>query len=363
MDKKVYMMFNEFIGDQEFESEEEFDKKVQEFIDKYNAENAPQEQTELDKAYELLDKAMNESKTKEIAIKRAKEAYEICNDCLEAIIFLAEVEDNANKSLEIIEGPLVKEEEKLKKEGYFKKENIGHFYEIFETREYIKLLKEKGIMTAKSGRFKLAANIFEEIIRLNKEDDVGAKYDLMKIYAYLEDEEKMLKVYNKYKIDALYMLFPMLILYYKQKNEKQIEKYLKKIDQYYKEFLRYYKMNYEIEEVDKKVETLMKDTEMMDVFDLISNLNFILKGMNSFDEEIYEIAVRINLIKPKKTIENKIIKMQKKSKKKTTTKNKETTKKNIYKKKRSNKKVITNTKTKNEEQKLKNKTKTKNKND
>lgn len=336
MDKKIYMMFNKFMGDQEFESQEEFDKKVQEFIDKYNAENEPQEQTDWDKAFELLDKA-HESETKEIAIKRAKQAYEICNDCLEAIIFLSNMEENANKALEIIEGPLKKEEEKLRSQGYFEEENIGHFFEIYETRQYLSLLRVKALTTANRGSFKLAANIFEEIITLNEDDDLGVRYHLMKIYTYLEDEEKILKVYNKFKVDSLYMLFPLLILYYKLKNEKQIEKYLKKIDENYKEFLRYYKMKYEIEDVDKKVETLLKDSEMMDVYDIENDLRFILNGMNSFDDEIYEIAVRINLIKTKK--ENESTGNKKEAKKK---QEKDTKKKSSTDKKDKNEKEKTN---------------------
>ena len=74
MHEDIYEELDKFIGDQEFDSEEEYDKKVQEFLDKYNKEHEGKEQTDFDKAYELLDKAANDSKTKKIAIKRAKKA-------------------------------------------------------------------------------------------------------------------------------------------------------------------------------------------------------------------------------------------------------------------------------------------------
>lgn len=57
MHEDIYEELDKFLGDQEFDSEEEYDKKVQEFIDKYNAEHEEKEQTDFDKAYELLDKA------------------------------------------------------------------------------------------------------------------------------------------------------------------------------------------------------------------------------------------------------------------------------------------------------------------
>lgn len=312
MHEDIYEELDKFLGDQEFDSEEEYDKKVQEFIDKYNAEHEGKEQTDFDKAYELLDKAANDSKTKETAIKRAKKAYEICNDCLDAIIFLADMEENSNKALEIIEGPLKKEEEKLKKEGFFKKENIGHFYEIRETKNYMELLKIKGIEMAKSGRFKLATNIFEEMIRLDNEDNLEARYHLMRIYTYLEDEEKILKVYNKYNDDDFNMLFPLFILYYKLGNEKETEKYLKKIAKNSKEFLRYYDLEYKFRNV-YGIKAISPDSELIDVFNTIVEMNFVLSKMNSFNEAIYEMAVRLNLLKPeeeKKSLRKKKYKSQ-----------------------------------------------------
>lgn len=312
MHEDIYEELDKFLGDQEFDSEEEYDKKVQEFIDKYNKEHEGKEQTDFDKAYELLDKAVNDSKTKKIAIKRAKKAYEICNDCLDAIIFLADMEENSNRALEIIEGPLKKEKEKLKKQGFFKKENIGHFYEIRETKNYMELLKIKGIEMAKSGRFKLATNIFEEMIRLDNEDNLEARFDLMRIYTYLEDEEKILKVYNKYNDDDLNILFPLLILYYKLGNEKETEKYLKKIDKNSKEFLRYYELEYKFRNV-YGIKAISPDSELIDVFNTIVEMNFVLSKMKSFNEAIYEMAVRLNLLKPeeeKKSLVKKKYKSQ-----------------------------------------------------
>ena len=54
-----------------------------------------------------------------------------------------------------------------------------------------------------------AANICEEVLRLNGNDNLGARYLLMAIYATLEEEKDMLNLYKKYHEENLEMLFPL----------------------------------------------------------------------------------------------------------------------------------------------------------
>lgn len=86
---------------------------------KYNAGMIDYENTPLDDAYELLNKATAARNVKD-AKKFAEQAYKKSKACVDAAIFLADIEENF-----------------LEKEKYFDKDNIGDFYGLFETRPYI----------------------------------------------------------------------------------------------------------------------------------------------------------------------------------------------------------------------------------
>lgn len=88
---------------------------------------------------------------------------------------------------------------------------------------------------------KLARDLCNEILRLNENDNTGARYLLMAIYAYFEEENDMLAVYKKYKEENLEMLFPLFVLYYKLSNEKKANEYLKRIDEANPYFIKYFK--------------------------------------------------------------------------------------------------------------------------
>ena len=240
MNNKFNNMINEFLTNTDAKDEEELDEKFQEFIQKYNAGELEYENTPLDDAYELLDKAEN-AKSKAQAIKYAKEAYDMCPDCFDAILFQAHLEDNPLKRWKLLEEGLKFERDKLEKEEQFKKDNIGHFYGIFETRPYIRGLYAKADYLILDGKIKQARDVCKEILKLNENDNMGARYLLMAIYAYLEEEKDMLKLYKKYSEESLEMLFPLFTLYYKQGDDKKAKEYLDRINKANPNFIKFFK--------------------------------------------------------------------------------------------------------------------------
>lgn len=196
--------------------------------------------TALDSAYELLEKAEN-TKSKPQAIKYAKEAYKMCSACFDAIILQAELEDNPLKNIKLLEEGLENEKNRLIGEKFFEKDNIGSFYSVFETRPYIRGLRVKVEYLINDGKIKQARDVCKEILRLNKSDNTGARYLLMAIYAYLEDENEMLKLYKKYPEEDLEMLFPVFALYYKVGNDKKAKEYLNRINKAKPHFIKIFK--------------------------------------------------------------------------------------------------------------------------
>lgn len=206
-------------------------------MDKYNAGEIEYENTPLDDAYELLEKAES-AKTESQAIKLAKEAYQICPSCFDAILFQVDLEKQALKREKLLNEGLECEKKRLESENYFSKDNIGSFYALFETRPYIRGLYEKASNLLIDGKLKQARDVCKEILRLNNNDNTGARYLLMAIYAVLEEEKDMLVLYKKYPEEDLEMLFPIFALYYKLGEDKKAIGYLKKINRVNPDFIK-----------------------------------------------------------------------------------------------------------------------------
>lgn len=240
MDNKFNNMINEFLANTDAKDEKELNEKLQEFMQKYNAGEIDYTNTILDDAYELLEKAEN-AKSKTQAIKYAKKAYDMCPDCFDAVLFQVHLEDNPLKRWKLLEEGLEFEKDRLENEGYFKKDNIGHFYGMFETRPYIRGLFAKADYLVLDGKIKQARDVCKEILKLNKNDNTGARYLLMAIYAFLEEENDMLKLFKKYPEESLEMLFPLFILYYKQGDDKKTKEYLDRINKANPDFIKFFK--------------------------------------------------------------------------------------------------------------------------
>lgn len=240
MNNKLNNMLQKFMEENNVKNIDEANQKLQEFILKYNAGEIEYENTPLDDANELLEKAEN-AKSKKEAIKYAKEAYETCHDCFDAILFQVNLEDDPIKKTKMLEEGLEHEKTRLEKEKYFQKDNIGHFYGIFETRPYIRGLYAKAHFYTFEGKMKQARDICKEILRLNEGDNTGARHLLMAIYAFLEEEGDMLKLYKKYSEDSLEMLLPLYILYFKRDNDKRAQMYLDKVNKANPNFVKFFK--------------------------------------------------------------------------------------------------------------------------
>ena len=79
------------------------------------------------------------------------------------------------------------------------------------------------------GMINKAIDLAREILRLDNRDGSGARYLLMGLYAYMEDESNLKKLYQKYPEESLSMLVPFFVYYYKQTNFKEAKRYLDKI--------------------------------------------------------------------------------------------------------------------------------------
>lgn len=89
------------------------------------------------------------------------------------------------------------------------------------------------------GMYKLALEVCEEMIRLNKNDYMGARYMLLKLYVGLEELEKAEILYNKFKMDkSVRMIFPMSVIYLRAGNFTKAKTFLNRAARSNQYFIR-----------------------------------------------------------------------------------------------------------------------------
>ena len=292
MDNKFNNMLQEFLEKNNVKDINDANEKLQEFIKMYNNGEIEYKNTPFDEAYEILEEAQYTKNEKE-AIKLAKKAYKKSSDCFDAILFQCDLEENVIKRMKLLNDGLEFEKNRLTNEKYFDKENIGHFYGIFETRPYIRGLSIKAEYLLEEGKLRQAANICKEVLRLNENDNLGIRYLLMAIYATLEEEKSMLDLYKKYPEEDLEMLFPLFAIYYKSGNDKKALEYLKRIDKCNSNFVKYF--NGTIKQSKKVSSGYYSRGDSSEIFMYLDRYIYLLITMPKLNEYIIE-----NLIKNKK---------------------------------------------------------------
>lgn len=293
MDNKFNNMLQEFLKNNNIKNIDEANEKLQEFIEMYNNGEIEYKNTPLDDAYEILEEAQNARNKKE-AIKLAKKAYEKSPECFDAILFQCDLEENGIKKMKLLGDGLENEKNRLTKEKYFDKENIGHFYGIFETRPYIRGLVVKAEYLLEEGKLRQAESICREVLRLNENDNMGARYLLMAIFATLEEENDMLKLYKKYPEETLEMLFPLFALYYKIGNDKKAKEYLNRVNKCNSNFVKLF--NGSIRKNDKVTPGYYSRGDSSEIFMYLERYGYLLITMPRLHEYVIE-----NLMKNKKS--------------------------------------------------------------
>ncbi len=226
--EKILKEIKKFMDSREFESEEEANIALQAFIEQYNEDLGIYDDKEPETADDYFEMACEAYDPKD-ALRYAQKALELDKYHTDAEILIAEIQcgDELEKFKKKIEKILQKAKKHLKEEGYFDEDCIGDFWEIFETRPYMRAKYEYIKLLVAAGKLKKAKEECEEMLRLNKNDNVGVRYTLMTIYAYFEDEFAALRLYKEFNDCSVYMLLPLITLYYKADSYKTAEKYLR----------------------------------------------------------------------------------------------------------------------------------------
>ena len=213
-------------------SEEEMERLVSQFMEDYNAklrsgaQNTPEEP---ETAYDYLELA-SEAKTKKKQLEYTNKALELEPDSLDAgLAKIALTAKHPHEMLDELERLLKKGDAQMEKEGFFR-DSMGDFWGVFETRPYMRLRHEYFLTLLSVGMMRRAASVAERSLELSENDNLGNRYPLMCLYAYLEDEPAalaLLKRYGEYE-DSQFLL-ALAVLYYKLGRYKEATDYLKRL--------------------------------------------------------------------------------------------------------------------------------------
>lgn len=179
--------------------------------------------------YEYLEKAQNAQDEKDV-LKYARKALELNPGCLDAEVLIAQVDCETPEVFKArLEAIIEKGEKFLAKQGITKKNSLGDFYGIFETRPYIRVRELYLEHLITMGRFRKAIREAEEILELNENDNLGVRYTLMALYANYEEKDLAEKLFKKYEENTAFMLLPLIALYYKLDDMEKMRTYIKRL--------------------------------------------------------------------------------------------------------------------------------------
>lgn len=193
----------------------------------------------MDKALKMLEKATN-AKDSIKAKKYAEEAYKICPDCFDAVLYLASNEDNPFNALKILSDGLENEKKRLKKIKKYGPIDYDDYLDYITKAPYLNGLLTKIIFLTSLGRLNKAKECCLESLMIDEYDEAGIHFILMSIYACLENDEELLNLSKEYPEETIESLFPLLVLAYKQENDYLAISYMKKLYKINNKFFNYF---------------------------------------------------------------------------------------------------------------------------
>ena len=189
--------------------------------------------------YDYLEMA-EKAGTKKKALEYVEKAIALEPENADALMMRAdltvknkfELLEELDKIIEIAAAPL--------KKGRLFDVCRGDFWGLIETRPYMRARSRRIELYTRLGMMKLAEKECEEMIELCDSDNLGVRYTLMHIYALFEEEDKALRLFEKYSEDGTQLLLPLSIIYFKKRDFENARKYvelLKKRNEGLKDFI------------------------------------------------------------------------------------------------------------------------------
>ncbi|MDQ1000824.1 tetratricopeptide (TPR) repeat protein [Neobacillus niacini] len=164
--------------------------------------------TNKERAQQLVYDAMEVQGPKRY--KLAEEAIKLDPNCVDAYVILIENSTSLQEALMLSEKAMKIGEKELGKAFFV--ENKGHFWGLFETRPYMRAKAQYAGALYQLGKITEAIQQYEEILVLNPNDNLGARYSLFALYLDKGELSKAEKLLNQYEEESAHGLYNKLLL-------------------------------------------------------------------------------------------------------------------------------------------------------
>jgi len=145
------------------------------FAGKKIDELVTQPETPAEKAQELCFEAFSTHGRRRVQL--ARQALEVCADCADAYVILAEQAGTLEAKLDHYAKGVAAGERALGPQPF--EEHGGHFWGVSSTRPYMRARLGLALCLDEAGRSDEAVDHFQEMLRLNPNDNQGVRYLLM----------------------------------------------------------------------------------------------------------------------------------------------------------------------------------------
>jgi tetratricopeptide (TPR) repeat protein len=211
------------------ENEADVDALAERFFAEYNLKCKEQKESAPETADDYLDLA-EQVTSKKKSVEYLHKALELEPDNLDArlqlILRTAEQPDERRLALQEL---LDAADKQMEKSGAFK-EYAGEFWTAFETRPYMRVRYTYFDVLISCGMMRRAIDEGQRLLELCENDNLGVRYQLMHLYAYMEDEMHALALHKQFdSYEETQMLLPLAVLYYKLNQFDKAEDYIKRL--------------------------------------------------------------------------------------------------------------------------------------
>ena len=212
----------------EISDKDDMNRLTNQFLSEYGMQDQDDTAPETADDYlELAEQARSDKK----CIEYLRKALELEPDNVDAQLQLIILTHKDKEDEQLAELQSLKEAaaKPLEQEGFFR-DDIGSFWTLWETRPYMRVCHTYFETLISCGMMRRAIDEGRRLLELCENDNLGVRYQLMHLYAYMEDELQALALHRKYdSYEETQMLLPLAVLYYKMNQFEKAENYIKRL--------------------------------------------------------------------------------------------------------------------------------------
>lgn len=173
----------------------------------------PREETPLSKAQDLMYEAFESHDPME-RVELAKKALELCPDCADAYVLLAEHTKNRKEALDLFEKGVAAGERALGPEAF--RDDVGHFWGLIETRPYMRAREGLASTLWTMGRRDEAIGHLQDMLRLNPNDNQGVRDTLAGWLLAEERDEELARLFEQYDEETTHWAYSKALVAFRQ---------------------------------------------------------------------------------------------------------------------------------------------------